>query len=163
MMSQTEAGQLCLLAAFLADHRDIYCPVLNPETDLISFAEIAEAFLEHHGYRAIRCTSAEEAKSLVGSASGVWPCYFTASDTTGEKPVEEFSRDEEFPDTETYREISILRARPANRDALKTFLAEIAEIRQSRNWEKAKITAVLRRAVPDLQHEELGRSLDEKM
>lgn len=163
MMSQSEAGQLCLLAAFLAGHRDIYYPRLTPETDLVSFADIAEAFLEEHGYKSIRCASEEEAKLRIGTEPGAWPCYFSASDTTGEKSVEEFTRDAETPDAGTYREISILRAPPASRDALETFLAEIAEIRHGQHWEKAKITAALHRAVPDLRHEELGRSLDAKM
>lgn len=163
MMSESEAGQLCLLTAFLAGHREIYFPRLNPSTDLVSFADIAEAFLEEHGYRPIRCASEEEARSLVGAEPGAWPCFFSASDTTGEKPVEEFSRDGEAPDTESYGEIAILRAPPASRDALEKFLAEIAAIRRGDVWDKAEITAALRRAVPDLRHEELGRSLDAKM
>lgn len=163
MMSQSEAGQLCLLAAFVAGHRESYFPRLNPSTDLVNFADIAEAFLEEHGYRPIRCASEGEARLLVGAEPGAWPCYFSASDTTGEKPVEEFSRDGETPDMETYGEIAILRAPPANRDALENFLAEIAAIRRGDIWDKADITAALRRAVPDLRHEELGRSLDAKM
>jgi FlaA1/EpsC-like NDP-sugar epimerase len=163
MMSQTEAGQLCLMAAFLADHRNIYYPALSSETDLVSFAEIAEMFLEEHGYRAIHCTSEEEAKALIGTDPKAWPCYFSASDTTGEKAIEEFTRDDEFSDNDSYRKISVLNAPRANRDALEIFLAEIAKIRQGRHWDKDDITAALRRAVPDLRHEELGRSLDAKM
>ncbi len=163
MMSQTEAGQLCLMAAFLAGHRDIYYPALSPETDLVGFAEIAEMFLQEHGYRAVRCASEEEAKARMGADPNAWPCYFSASDTTGEKTVEEFSRDGDAPDNETYGKIHILNAPLASRGALDDFLAEIAEIRRGRHWEKADITAALRRAVPELRHEELGRSLDAKM
>jgi len=163
MMSQTEAGQLCLMAAFLAGHRDIYFPALHSETDLVSLAEIAEIYLDEHGYRAIHCSSEDEAKSLIGSDPTAWPCFFSVSDTTGEKAVEEFTRVDEFPNDASYRNISMLNSPPASRDALEMFLAEIARIRQGRHWDKAEITAALRRAVPDLRHEELGRSLDAKM
>jgi FlaA1/EpsC-like NDP-sugar epimerase len=163
MMSQTEAGQLCLMATFLAGHRDIYYPALSPETDLVSFADIAEMFLDHHGFTALHCASEEEARSLMGKDPKAWPCYFSTSDTTGEKSVEEFSRDGDAPDDGIYREISVLNAPPASRDALEKFLVEIAEIRRGVNWNKADITAAIRQAVPDLQHVELGRSLDAKM
>ena len=75
-----------------------------------------------------------------------------------EKAIEEFTRDDEFSDNDSYRKISVLNAPRANRDALEIFLAEIAKIRQGRHWDKDDITAALRRAVPDLRHEELGRA-----
>ena len=88
-MSDEEAGELCLLAGFLGEDRQVFFPRMRAEESLMSFSDLAVAFLHHHGYEPGLCNSEREAVAAVGKANGVWPCYFSASDTTGEKPVEE--------------------------------------------------------------------------
>ena len=162
-ISHNEAGQLCLLACFLGDNRDIYFPLLNDETHLRGFPEIATQFLEHHGLEPVFCESAGQAREMVGRAAGSWPCYFAASDTTGEKPVEEFYSPGDDIDTEAYENIGIVRAGPVGRGAIEHCLAEIERIRRSETWSKADIVEALRIAVPELAHRERRSSLDDKM
>ena len=54
------------------------------------------------GLEALECESEEEARELAnnGIKHGKWPCYFSRSDTTGEKSFEEFyMKDEELDET----------------------------------------------------------------
>lgn len=162
-ISHVEAGELCLLAAFLGENRQVLFPKMRAEEHLQSFADLAATFLRHHGYRPMPCRSEREAIDAVGTANGSWPCYFSATDTTGEKAVEEFHRDGDVVDLETFRGIGVARERPSDPAIVDGFLREIARIRQSPVWAKGDVVAAIRAAVPELGHNELDRDLDQKM
>lgn len=161
-ISHEEAGQLCLLGAFLGEHRQVVFPRLRPEADLMRFSDIAVAFLEHHGLTPQFCGSEEEARATVPSG-GRWPCYFALSDTSGEKPFEEFHRPADVIDATTFREVATVREAPVDPGAVPRFLERIAAIRARPTWDKADIVAEILAAVPELAHVETGRSLDQKM
>ena len=162
-ISAEEAGQLCLLAAFTAAPREVFFPRLSPDEDLLSFADIARAVLAARGLEALPCADEAEAKAAMGRDPGRWPCLFAPSDTSGEKMAEEFHRDGEHPDFDRFAAIGVAREAPARREEIDSFLAEIAALRRQPVWDKAAIAAAIARAVPDLDHAERGRSLDQKM
>lgn len=162
-ISHEEAGQLCLLACFSGASREVFFPKLTAERDLLGMADIATLFLRHHGYEPLPCASEEEARTLSHFPPGRWPCWFSPSDTTGEKPYEEFCRDDDNVDSGRYPSIAVVKESPPDESVLDTFLAELARMRQSRSWNKADVVDLIRVAVPELQHQELGRSLDLKM
>ena len=89
-----ESGELCLMSCLLGDNRDIFFPKLSEKLHLITFAEIAESYLNSLGYEVVPCKSEEEARQSVEALGREkkWPCYFFDSDTTGEKDFEEFYR-----------------------------------------------------------------------
>ncbi|MFD2235492.1 polysaccharide biosynthesis protein [Phaeospirillum tilakii] len=162
-ISAEEAGQLCLLAAFVAGPCEVFFPRLDPRDDLLSFADIARAVLEARGLEPQPCADEAEAKAMLGRDPRRWPCLFSPSDTTGEKMAEEFWREAETPDFSRFAEIGVIREPAADRAEIDAFLDEIAALRRRPVWDKAEIVAALARAVPDLDHAELGRNLDQKM
>lgn len=162
-ISSEEAGQLCLLAAFTGGEHEVFFPRLTPDEDLLSFADIARAVLAAHGLEALPCADETEAKAALGRDPRHWPCLFSPSDTSGEKMAEEFHRIGEQPDFNRFAAIGVVRERTARREEIDDFLAEIAALRQRPTWDKAEIAAAIARAVPDLDHAERGRSLDQKM
>ena len=162
-MSHQEAGELCLLAGFLGEHRQVFFPKMRSAENLKSFSDIAAAFLRHHGYEPQVCASEHEAIAAMGTSRDKWPCYFSASGTTGEKSVEEFHREIDIVDVETYRAVATTREAPADPAVIEGFLAEIARIRRAPRWSKADVVAAIRSAVPELVHCELDRNLDQKM
>jgi len=162
-ISAEEAGQLCLLAAFTGQAREVFFPRLTPDEDLMSFADIARAVLAARGLEALPCADEAEAKAALGRDPHRWPCLFAPSDTTGEKMAEEFHRDGERPDFDRFTAIGVVREAVAERGAIDAFLAEIEALRRRPVWDKAAITAAIARAVPELEHAERGRSLDQKM
>ena len=95
-----EAGELCLMSTIFGVNRDIFFPKLSEQLHLITFAEIAEKYLNQLGYKAVQVESEDEARAKVVELSKQkkWPCLFVNSDTTGEKDFEEFFTDKEVLD-----------------------------------------------------------------
>ncbi|CAA6605025.1 Nucleoside-diphosphate sugar epimerases [Rhodospirillaceae bacterium LM-1] len=163
-ISHAEAGQLCLLGAFLCQTRDVVFPKLNPQDHLMSFEAIARAFLASHGFDALACASEEEARArFKDRPAKAWPCVFSSSDTTGEKLAEEFLRPGDRPDLARFAEAGVVQETLPDMDLLRAFRQEIGEIKARTSWGKNELAQAIQRAVPDLLHEERGKSLDQKM
>ncbi|MBF0369975.1 MAG: polysaccharide biosynthesis protein [Magnetococcales bacterium] len=166
-ISHQEAGELCLLACFLGERRDILFPAQGEALPPGTFSEIAELFLESQGYRPRHFESAEAARAFAETrdpSSREWPCFFSPSDTTGEKPLEEFYEPGERIDLDRYRTIGVLH-QPIfkEREALREALEVIAEINESTDWFIPALVEAVRLAVPGLQREEKAHDLDQKM
>lgn len=158
-ISHEEAGQLCLLAAFLGLPGEVFVPKLDRDQDLKSFSDIAVAFLDEFGFKPRLCQS--EAEALASRPEGGhWPCYFAPASTTGEKPYEEFVAADEHADFGRFSAIGVIKAQGMNPAVLEAFLAEMARLRAEPSWRKEAIVAAIHRAVPSLAHQELGRDLD---
>ena len=90
-ISHAEAATLCLFACALGNNADVFFP--KPESLVeFTFPEIAEALLRSLGYVPHLCCSEEEARAKAREMipHKRWPCYFSTSDTSGEKPFEAF-------------------------------------------------------------------------
>lgn len=162
-----EAGRLCLASIALGANREIFFPRLDADADLLSFADIAVRFLEANGYTPEPVASEDEARDRAVEliASRRWPCYFFASDTSGEKPFEEFYGPGDAVDWDRFSDIGVI-AREAP-DAVvharvETFLDGIAALR-ARRWSKSDLAALIAVACPELAHVETGRNLDSRM
>ncbi|MDD5168496.1 MAG: polysaccharide biosynthesis protein [Syntrophales bacterium] len=166
-ISHEEAGQLCLLSCFLGENRDIYFPKLNEDSDLLTFSEIAVQVLEASGFSPDICSSEDEAKQkagLLNSDSKTWPCYFFASDTTGEKPFEEFYTDDDHVNMDRYRSVGVISQPPwKDQDAINLALEAFERIKKMDCWEKEDMVTAIKIIVPELMHEEKNKNLDQKM
>ena len=91
-ISEEEAGQLCLLTAALAATREIFVPRRDPDADTRRFDQIAEIVVRTAGFEPRWYDRFEDASAGLASdlAAGRYPCCFSASDTSGEKDLEEF-------------------------------------------------------------------------
>lgn len=168
-----ESGELCLMSCLLGDNKDIFFPKLSEELHLITFAEIAVNYLKQLGYESYICSSEEEArqffenqKNIGRSLSGVevWPCYFTHSDTTGEKDFEEFFMEGETLDLERFENLGIVKSSlPYQEDKLDWFLSEIKNMMDRKHWEKSDLVHLFNELLPAFDHKETGKYLDAKM
>ena len=161
-----ESGQLCLMSCIFGENRDIFFPKLNEDLHLISFADIAEKYLENSGYEPYLCADEEEARTLVETLpdEGKWPCLFTASDTTGEKDFEEFFTDKEILDMDRFLNLGVIKNEAVfNDELLNDFERNINEIKQSMSWTKQDILQQFQMLIPDFSHKETGKYLDGKM
>jgi FlaA1/EpsC-like NDP-sugar epimerase len=161
-----ESGQLCLLACLLGENRDIFFPKLSERLHLMTFAEIARRYLRGLGLEPCECVTEDEARSRVEElrASGRWPCYFFASDTTGEKDFEEFTTDHDRVDWERFRSLGVIKNEPASRtEPLAHFSAEIGQMRSRGRWTKRELVDLFRATVPEFQHVEMNKNLDGRM
>ena len=102
-VSPQESGELCMIASVLGESGDIIFPKLDEERDMITFDAIALDLLNYLGLRADICKTEEEARQkalLLNENSTSYPVYFFETDTSGEKPYEEFFTEKEVIDNE---------------------------------------------------------------
>jgi len=161
-----ESGELCLLSCLLGENRDILFPRLDDELHLTGFDEIARRYLASLGYEAHPCETEEEARSTVAELSrrGKWPCYFSASTTSGEKDIEEFFTPADEPDFGRFHSLGVL-ALPEESDPrrLDWFRREVARVRRQSRWQRDEIIRLFTTMLPEFRHKETGRNLDERM
>lgn len=161
-----ESGELCLMSCLLGENKDIFFPKLSEELHLITFAEIAVRYLADLGYEAYPCANEDEARTLINTLpqQGLWPCYFSESDTTGEKDFEEFFMADEILDLERFQNLGIVKSQLTYTDAaLNQFLMQIEQMRSAKRWEKSEIVALFHALIPGFDHKETGKYLDAKM
>ena len=164
-ITQKEAGQLCLMASILGENKDIFFPKLNDELHLISFKSIAERYIKAQGYSPKACSSEVEARSMMQEliSQKIWPCYFSSSTTTGEKPFEEFYRKDEKTDMDRFIDLGIVKSElNTNTIQLNDFLNQL-ELLKKRAWQKEEMVKLFQSLLPEFKHIEKERSLDQKM
>lgn len=166
-ISHQEAGQLCLLGCFAGRNREITYSDFRPDRDMLTFSEIAKIFLKESGYEPFECASEEEALDLAAKldeSSTAWPCYFSSTDTSGEKPYEEFVDPSEETDASRFSVMGVI-TKPVDHGAEKTLAAveELKVLRASGQWTIEEIATIVKKAVPEINHVQSARNLDEKM
>jgi FlaA1/EpsC-like NDP-sugar epimerase len=161
-----ESGELCLMSCLLGGNRDIFFPKLSEALDLTRFSDIAVRFLQGLGFEPYVCASEDEARDRAAEliAKKQWPCYFFASDTTGEKDFEEFFTGAETLDMDRFESIGVIRNAPSFDGArLDHFLNTIDRIRRLPTWDKPEIVDLFNHMIPDFAHKETGKYLDGRM
>lgn len=163
-----ESGLLCVASLVLGSSLEIFFPKTEDELRLLSLSEIAVRFLDANGFAPVEVESEEEARGRAAELIGKrqWPCYFFDSDTSGEKPFEEFFSSEDVVDWQRFSDIAII-ASPfvSTEEKARTahFLAHVAALRERGNWTLDELTDAISAACPELSHVKTDRSLDDKM
>ena len=158
-----QSGQICLLATFLGHSGNIFFPKLDFHKDQIYFKDIALDFLKENGFDPVFVRSEEEAKSYdIKGNPNKYPIYFFETDTSGEKIYEEFYTEEEDYDTEQYDSLGFIKTsqESISFDEVKRDFDQVFENPDST---KSDIVSVIKKYVPDFQHIETGKHLDQKM
>ena len=161
-----ESGELCLASCLLGENRDIFFPKLSEALHLTRFSDIAVRYLAQLGFEAVECASEVEARDRAPTliAKQLWPCYFFASDTTGEKDFEEFHTGTEALDMQRFESIGVIRNAAVFDEAkLERFLRTIDAIRARPVWDKPEIVDLFNDMIPDFAHKETGKYLDDRM
>jgi FlaA1/EpsC-like NDP-sugar epimerase len=161
-----ESGELCLMSCIFGENRDIFFPKLNESLHLISFADIAVKYLAEIGYEPYLCSSEEEARNSVDDLmkQKKWPCFFTGSDTTGEKDFEEFFTDTEVLDLSRFQNLGVIKNEAHfSNERLEDFTAKIASMKSKKEWQKEDIVNLFHNMIPNFGHKETGKYLDSKM
>ena len=166
-VSPQESGELCMIASVLGESGDIIFPKLDEVYDMISFDAIALDLLRYLGLEADICATEEEARQkamLLDEKSISYPVYFFETDTSGEKPYEEFFTDNEVIDNDKFAKLGVIK------NSVKREIVEIDGIFErlrtlfdSGDVTKAEIVEILKVFLPNFEHIEKGKGLDSKM
>ena len=162
-----ESGELCLIACVLGEPGDILFPQLDSPTTL-TFSSIADALLEELGYTPVQCASEDEARETAPPPRmrrrDTWPVYYFESDTSGEKPVEEFYTTDEDVDLERFEALGVVQGgHPRRLTGIRSCATTCANSSLAPECDKDVIVDELTGLVPTFQHVETGAGLDPKM
>ena len=164
-VSPEESGQICLLSCILGENRAIFFPKLE-EAQMMTFDAIGTALLKEYGYEVLQCASDAEAIEKAEDpkkGSGLYPVHYSASDTSGEKPFEEFVTDTETADMDRFASLGVITGKQipdkARVEKLFTALNAVFETETT----KEEVVRILKDYLPNFEHIETGKSLDSKM
>lgn len=165
-VSPEESGQICMLACILGKPGEIFFPKLG-EDQMLTFSSICDKFVEEEGYTKKECTSDAEAKKFAAEMpydSETYPVVYFKSDTTGEKAYEEFYVPGEKIDMERFLGLGVVcesKHRPMNE--VNDFFTELEGIFHKDDFTKAQVVEAIKGFIPNFEHEEKGKNLDQKM
>lgn len=164
-VSPEESGQICLLSCILGENRAIFFPKLE-EAQMMTFDAIGTALLKEYGYEVLQCASDAEAIEKaedLKKGSGLYPVHYSASDTSGEKPFEEFVTDTETADMDRFASLGVITGKqiPDKGRVEKLFDALNAVFETETT--KEEVVRILKDYLPNFEHIETGKSLDSKM
>lgn len=165
-VSPEESGQICLLACILGQNREIFFPKLA-EAQMMTFDAIGTALLHEFGYEVLECSSDEEAidkSEALKYGSKLYPVHYAVSDTSGEKPFEEFVTEAETADLERFSSLGVITGKeiPDQAKVEKLFMDLNAAFAEEETT-KEEVIRIMHEYLPNFEHIETGKSLDSKM
>ena len=165
-VSPDESGQICMLACILGRSGEIFFPKLGEE-QMMTFSSICDNFLTTLGYKIKYCKSEDEARAFAAAMpadTDTYPVYYFTSDTTGEKGYEEFYIPGEKLNWERFQSLGVIEEYPCkDKSEINAFYAKLEALFKKPDFQKAEVVELLKEMVPNFQHEEKGKNLDQKM
>ena len=173
-VSPEESGQICMLACILGKGGEVFFPKLG-EDQMLTFSAICDDFVKANGLEKEECSTDEEAKRKAAAldrsqlimANGQplkYPAVYFKSDTTGEKAYEEFYVPGEKIDMQRFQALGVVEQTTRhNMDEVNSFFDKLEAIFQKDDFTKAQVVDAIKEFIPNFEHEEKGRNLDQKM
>ena len=165
-VSPEESGQICLLACVLGKSGEVFFPKLGEE-QMLTFSAICDAFVDANGLSKQELHSDDEAKLIAHEMADDeknYPVVYTASNTTGEKAYEEFYIPGEQVNMERFMSLGVVeQTERRSMDEVVNFFDELQQIFASPAFTKAEVVDAIKAFLPNFEHEEKGKNLDQKM
>lgn len=170
-VSPEESGQICMLACILGKGGEVFFPKLG-EDQMLTFSSICDKFVAANGMEKDPCSSDAEAKHKASNLkletlkpeTVKYPVRYFTSDTTGEKAYEEFYVSGEQINMERFKALGVVEKttrRPM--PEVNAFFEKLESIFAKDDFTKAQVVEALKEFLPNFQHEETGKNLDQKM
>jgi FlaA1/EpsC-like NDP-sugar epimerase len=165
-VSPEESGQICMLACILGKAGEVFFPKLG-EDQMLTFSSICDDFVKAEGFVKKECGSDTEAKRYASDMNydnTMYPVVYFNSDTTGEKAYEEFYVPSEKIDMNRFLALGVVEQTSRhNMNEVNTFFNELVAIFQKEDFTKAQVVEAIKTFIPNFEHEEKGKNLDQKM
>ena len=166
-VSPRESGEICLAASLLCASGDIFFPKLDEDKDMLEFDKIAISLLKSLGLEPDICQTEAEAREkalMLGDNMTTYPVYFFKSDTSGEKSFEEFYTLNEELDMDTFVNLGVIKnSIKRNISDMDEIFGRLKALFDSENITKAAIVDILKKYLPNFDHIEKGKHLDQRM
>lgn len=165
-VSPEESGQICMLACILGKKGEIFFPKLGEES-MLTFSKICDDFVQSEGYEKVECKDDESAKKIADEMSvesATYPVVYFKSDTTGEKAYEEFFVPGETINMNRFSALGVVEETTRrSKEEIDRFFVELEILFAKPDFTKSQVVEAIKRFLPNFQHEEKGKNLDQKM
>ena len=165
-VSPEEAGQICMLACILGRGGEVFFPKLGQE-QMLTFSSICDDFLKAIGVQKKLCATDNEARRYANNMSydsNCYPVVYFQSDTTGEKTYEEFYVSGEKIDMQRFLALGVVEQTVRHdMKELDSFFEKLEGLFKKDDFTKAQVVEAIRKFIPNFEHEEKGKNLDQKM
>lgn len=165
-VSPEESGQICMLACILGNGGEVFFPKLG-EDQMLTFSAICDDFIKAEGFTKVECQNDSEAKQYAANMSyesDSYPVVYFKSDTTGEKAYEEFYVSGEKVNMDRFSALGVVeQSCHRNMTEINEFFDELENIFSSSAFTKAQVVKSIKKFIPNFEHEEKGKNLDDKM
>ncbi len=165
-VSPEESGQICMLACVLGRPGEVFFPKLG-EDQMLTFSAICDDFVKAEGFTKKECCSDAEAKQYASDMNyenTTYPVVYFKSDTTGEKAYEEFYVPGEKIDMQRFLSLGVVEQTTRhNMVEVNVFFNKLEYIFQDDDFTKAQVVKAIKEFIPNFEHEEKGKNLDQKM
>lgn len=165
-VSPEEAGQICMLACILGRGGEVFFPKLGRE-QMLTFSSICDDFLKAIGVQKKQCATDNEARRYANNMSydsNCYPVVYFQSDTTGEKAYEEFYVSGEKIDMQRFQALGVVEQTVRHdMKELDSFFEKLEGLFKKDDFTKAQVVEAIRKFIPNFEHEEKGKNLDQKM
>lgn len=165
-VSPEESGQICMLACILGKGGEVFFPKLG-EDQMLTFSSICDEFVKSEGFAKKECANDAEAKQYAANMdydNDTYPVVYFKSDTTGEKAYEEFYVPGEKINMERFKALGVVEEttrRPM--PEVSAFFEKLEAIFHKDDFTKAQVVEAIKEFIPNFEHEEKGKNLDQKM
>lgn len=165
-VSPEESGQICMLACILGKNGEIFFPKLG-EKQMLTFSAICDEYIKSLGCEKRQFATDEEAKEFADSMpynNKEYPTVYFSSDTTGEKAYEEFYVPGEKPNMDRFQSLGVIEdVKKRSMQEIEGFFHEIEAIFSRPTFTKEEVVKAIQGFIPNFEHEEKGKNLDQKM
>ena len=165
-VSPEESGQICMLACILGNGGEVFFPKLG-EDQMLTFSAICDDFVKAEGLTKIECANDAEAKAkanAISYESDEYPVVYFKSDTTGEKAYEEFYVPGEKINMERFSALGVVeQTSRRNMEEVNSFFTDLESLFAKDDFTKAQVVEAIKKFIPNFEHEEKGKNLDQKM
>ena len=172
-VSPEESGQICMLACILGNGGEVFFPKLG-EDQMLTFSSICDDFIKANGFEKDACLTDAEAKqkadaldltsSIIPLIPQRYPAVFFSSDTTGEKEYEEFYVQGEKIDMQRFSALGVVcQTARHEMEEVNVFFRKLEDIFDKEDFTKAQVVDAIKEFIPNFEHMEKGKNLDQKM
>lgn len=165
-VSPEESGQICMLACILGNGGEVFFPKLR-EDQMLTFSSICDSFVKAEGFTKVECESDSVARKYAADMSyesKTCPVVYFKSDTTGEKGYEEFYIPGEKINLDRFQALGVIEEYQ-HRDIseVEDLFQRLETLFHQDSFTKAEIIDALKQFLPNFEHDEKGKNLDQKM
>ena len=165
-VSPEESGQICMLACILGKGGEVFFPKLG-EDKMLTFSSICDEFVKAEGFTKKECGSDDEAKKYASDMSyenNTYPVIYFKSDTTGEKAYEEFYVPGEKIDMQRFQALGVVEQTTRHdMGEINSFFEKLESIFAMDDFTKTLVVDAIKDFIPNFEHAEKGKNLDQKM